>query len=452
MSKGIRLFIAVFALNLLLLNLAAQTAAEKAFLKSVPESATESMESLTAYLIKDATSDQEKVRNFYLWLTHHITYDVEDFLDFSTKPIMIRDIKTVKKGVINSGLRNREAVCQGYSYMMEEMCRLANIPCMYIAGFTKSRPSGTNIHQPTHAWNAIQVDGEWKLVDVTWGAGNMNMETLKFIKKFDEQWFMPDPKEFVLSHLPEDPMWQLVDCPIDHADFYADSSEKIQTHLKQDKVCYAFQDSINRYLTLEEHEQLLMTARNSHAFHPKNKRRMFQSYMNYGASIGEQMQVEIASLSIDSISQMFRNIELVYKDAAKYADDKDIANQAITRLYKNQVATYCNKIRELPAEEALVWADKALKAAKKGLNYDKSGGMNRSFGDAYVAYAHARTQKFQAATKQSDQLNLLNKVLLDYKQAKRYYDKVGSEAQIEIQLCEQNIEIAEKNLAILRKK
>jgi uncharacterized protein (TIGR03000 family) len=39
-----------------------------------------------------------------------------------------------------------------------------------------------------HAWNAVKLDGEWHLVDATWGAGGIKDK--QFVKKFKDYYFL----------------------------------------------------------------------------------------------------------------------------------------------------------------------------------------------------------------------------------------------------------------------
>lgn len=56
-------------------------------------------------------------------------------------------------------LVNRTSVCAGYALAYERLMDQVGIPCEYVTGMT------TNGY---HAWNIIQIDGEWYHVDVTW--------------------------------------------------------------------------------------------------------------------------------------------------------------------------------------------------------------------------------------------------------------------------------------------
>lgn len=57
-------------------------------------------------------------------------------------------------------LVNGSANCEGYAKTFKYLCDKLDIPCMVTVGVTSD---GVN-----HAWNQVQINGEWYNVDVTW--------------------------------------------------------------------------------------------------------------------------------------------------------------------------------------------------------------------------------------------------------------------------------------------
>lgn len=62
---------------------------------------------------------------------------------------------------IISVLLNHVSVCQGYAKTMQLLLNRLNIPTTLIIGTVKSGEG--------HAWNMVKADGNWYLVDCTWG-------------------------------------------------------------------------------------------------------------------------------------------------------------------------------------------------------------------------------------------------------------------------------------------
>ncbi len=60
-----------------------------------------------------------------------------------------------------------------------------------------------------HAWNAVKINGDWKLIDVTWAAGAATGNPPKFEFNFNDKYFFTDPDVFFLNHFPDDKRWLL---------------------------------------------------------------------------------------------------------------------------------------------------------------------------------------------------------------------------------------------------
>jgi hypothetical protein len=177
-----------------------------------PEAEAKSVGTLAAYLTEGLPSDEEKVRAIYRWMTEHIRYDViglrtSDYGDLSPDGV----------------LQRRSAVCEGYSGLFESLVKAAGFEVAVINGFAKGLgfsagdavPAGFN-----HAWNAVKVRGEWKLLDCTWGAGALNVQGV-YARGFEPFYFFTPPEQFIYSHFPSDPKWQLLAEPISRQAFEA---------------------------------------------------------------------------------------------------------------------------------------------------------------------------------------------------------------------------------------
>ncbi|KAJ3082878.1 hypothetical protein HK102_001408, partial [Quaeritorhiza haematococci] len=72
--------------------------------------------------------------------------------------------------------------------------------------------------KPTgHAWNAVKVDGEWRFIDATWGAGNVDGRNFK--RSFTPYYFLTPPNRFITSHFPADPAQQHLVPRLSEAEF-----------------------------------------------------------------------------------------------------------------------------------------------------------------------------------------------------------------------------------------
>lgn len=178
---------------------------------NAPESVRANPGMLSAYLVKPAENDLEKVRAIFRWITENIEYDIQGYL---TKNY--GDLKP--EGVLRSG----RAVCSGYSGLFAELANEAGIEVREISGWAKgaSYRVGEKISGPTnHAWNAVKIEGFWYFIESTWGAGHGDITESRFIRRFENYWFLTPPDQFIYTHFPEDPKWQLLQSPISKSEF-----------------------------------------------------------------------------------------------------------------------------------------------------------------------------------------------------------------------------------------
>lgn len=197
---------AAIAAGLLLLSphLAAQTIdSERAALLdahaiAAPAEAEASAASLARYLTSVTKNDTEKARVLYRWIADRIDYDVDAYLANKLQTQAAADV-----------LKSRTSVCNGYAALFETLGREAGLEIVTILGYAKGykHPAGQTFAEPNHAWNAIKIDGRWRLLDSTWGAGHV--EGGKYQKVLSEAYFLAPPEQLLFSHFPQEAAWQL---------------------------------------------------------------------------------------------------------------------------------------------------------------------------------------------------------------------------------------------------
>lgn len=102
------------------------------------------------------------------------------------------------------------AVCEGYAGLFTAIATMASLESVVVGGHGKgygfsALPAGAPLpaEYSTHAWNAVKIDnGEWKLIDCCWGAGNVNGKGQPYNKHFSPQCFTMSNDEFGLRHFP----------------------------------------------------------------------------------------------------------------------------------------------------------------------------------------------------------------------------------------------------------
>ena len=135
-----------------------------------------------------------KVRAFFKWVVESIAYD-PTYLD---RDMTIQEILVERKGV-----------CKQYVKLFGEMCSLGNVRVKSLKGFAKGPQYDPGLEfvpgeGVSHAWNAVFIQGSWRLLDCTWGAGKMDEDGDDYVKETNEHYFLTDPDELIYSHFPYD--------------------------------------------------------------------------------------------------------------------------------------------------------------------------------------------------------------------------------------------------------
>lgn len=114
-------------------------------------------------------------------------------------------------------LQTRVGVCAGYANLVAAIGNAAGIETVVVVGDARTGTDGFGDDDAGHAWNAARLGERWVLLDATWDAGAVGTEG--FMKEYSTEYFMAPPAAFGLTHLPEEPRWQLRHEPLDRAAF-----------------------------------------------------------------------------------------------------------------------------------------------------------------------------------------------------------------------------------------
>lgn len=168
-----------------------------------PKKKYKSYTEIVGPLTDNLETEHEKFRAIFKWVTNNISYS---YSNRSPDPE-----KALKKG---------KAVCSGYSNLLKAMCNSAGIECEVITGFSKTVHSDINkpLKKTDHAWNSVKLNGKWYLVDATWAWGYQN-EKKKFIKEYDETYYLADNDFFNKKHYPKDKKWVLSENIVSKSNF-----------------------------------------------------------------------------------------------------------------------------------------------------------------------------------------------------------------------------------------
>ncbi|HEX2532505.1 MAG TPA: transglutaminase domain-containing protein [Chitinophagaceae bacterium] len=176
-------------------------------------------DSLAYKLTAPFTSELEKTRAIFRWITGHIAYRTR--LPFSRSgryaarhrsetEDSVLDSKPLNERVAYEVLRDREAVCDGYARLFKTLCDYAGIRSELVTGYVRTGGNRPGSFRSNHTWNAVRIDSTWYLADATWASGYITYLTEEFVRSYDDFYFLTPPDQLIRSHFPEDVRWTLL--------------------------------------------------------------------------------------------------------------------------------------------------------------------------------------------------------------------------------------------------
>lgn len=146
---------------------------------SVHEKLYQKLDAILSNIIKPGMTTEQKVKAIHDYVVTHVTYNLNDNRNYT--PNVDRALMTLDDG---------KGVCEDYVLLFEYLCDRASIPCVYEGGVAITNPAS-----PTHAWNAVFINSEWKFVDTTWDDTNN--------KQISYKYFLIDKFNFMKDHTPK---------------------------------------------------------------------------------------------------------------------------------------------------------------------------------------------------------------------------------------------------------
>ena len=135
-------------------------------------------------LVPEGAGDYEKVMTVYTYLIDQVDY-----------------VASEDDQSIAGAFWKKEAVCAGYAGGMQYLLERMGIPCIYVDGSAAGSDEG-------HAWNIVQIDGEYYYADATNGDQPEFLEgdavQLAEHKTTIYDYLCPFPEEYELTYTPSD--------------------------------------------------------------------------------------------------------------------------------------------------------------------------------------------------------------------------------------------------------
>jgi len=239
-------------------------------------------------ITKVATSSEEKLTAFYYWVFKNISFDTDRFNKDAT-PLNLRDILKYKKGL-----------CSEYANLINEACAQLKVPNVKIEGYVKyyGYKAGRSFKEVNHVWNAIYIEKSWKLIDLLWACGTMENTgpSYTFNKKISRDFFLSEPKKFIDSHFPADPIWQFKYYPY-KIEVFTNSIDGIDTSAGRLSFIN-YKDSITEFLSLSEGQRLIKTGERAYQYNKDNHTTLAINYYNAGVDLVNKKQATAGELNL----------------------------------------------------------------------------------------------------------------------------------------------------------
>ena len=174
----------------------------KSIVSSLPVRTKTSLPSLKNIMQSKTKNLSEKEKSYvvFKWECDNIDYDVESYFSGGNPDC-------TPEGVFRKG----KTVCSGYSRLFENITSYLEIKTFCVHGYAKGvgYQPGQKIKETNHEYNVVNIDGNWHIIDCTWGAGHI--EGKKYVKEFNEFYYMAKPELIIKTHFPAEEKWQLTE-------------------------------------------------------------------------------------------------------------------------------------------------------------------------------------------------------------------------------------------------
>jgi Transglutaminase-like superfamily len=182
-----------------------------------PKHSLRDLKSLADKLTIPLSTEVEKFRAIYVWVCANIENDYKLFMMVKHQREKLLDRpkeitewnKKTAKQVFDKLLQHQKTICTGYAYLIRELATHAGLSCVIVDGY--GRTAQANIGGQgiaNHSWNVVQLNNKWYVCDATWSSGAIQLG--RFVKKFDDFYFLAEPSLFVRNHYPLDTAWILL--------------------------------------------------------------------------------------------------------------------------------------------------------------------------------------------------------------------------------------------------
>lgn len=178
-------------------------------------------------------TDENRIRAAFSWVAYNIKYEktldevfqTHKRLFYISEFVKNQQIRKLKVEKIKHSFQNKRGVCIDYSLVLNELFVQFGLYSKVIVGIFKtdiknSKDIKGNSLFKNHSWNAVHLNGQWKLMDATMASGYYDSTNNRFVTKFNGYYFFTPPIDFSKTHFPANTNWQLSNQTVNLETFY----------------------------------------------------------------------------------------------------------------------------------------------------------------------------------------------------------------------------------------
>lgn len=140
-------------------------------------------------MLKPISNDEEKAWLVYQWVTRHFRHDSR----------LASRIGDPGKHSLDALYLQGAGSCAVYANVVHRLLAHAGFEVKTVYGTVKAGAGsirrGLSVN---HVWNAVKIDGQWRVIDATWGSGYVGSQG--FQRDQNDLFFLMPPELAVLSH------------------------------------------------------------------------------------------------------------------------------------------------------------------------------------------------------------------------------------------------------------
>ena len=338
----------------------------------IPKSSTRTVDDVAAYIKANFSTDEEKARSVFFWISQTISYDIANM-----NKINYYDNE---QQVVDEVMKSRKGVCMHYATLMSWICNRVGVKTFVVGGYTRQNGK---VDILSHAWNVSFVNGKWQIIDPTWGTGQI--VNGKFVRQLNNEFFLMQPEEGIKSHCPFDPMWQLLQYPIDNNNF-----SKGIVAIDKSKPLFSFNDSIAAYEKADEltRQKAALRRMENNGINSKLLQENQQQIKNRINGIQKNTSIETFNNAVNTLNQAVNDLNefINYRNKQFTPKRSDAALKLMLENVETILARYKTEVA------GITYADAGIKYSLSEINktvqsLEEALAEQRTFLDKYLSTA-----------------------------------------------------------------